>query len=216
MTIEIQRRLTPGIAVLTRNATAMKELFEDAGIAHRLLVLQDDVSALLPLFHPPLVLDTSTMSIMELAHVLHQLTRASVAFPTIAIVRPGAFSHLRLLASCPAICAVFGFPVDAVTLLSVLRYVRTLTSHDTASGMVWLEVPPLDFDRRIGVTDLLVALDGASCLGAVQERMYISRATLRRRLMAVASMLGITATYNQPHDWQQAILLALGMSPLIG
>ncbi len=215
MTIQTERRATPGVAVLTRNGSAMKELFDNVGVAHRLLLLQDDVSAL-PMFHPPLVLDTSAMSVMELARTLHQLTRASTGSPTIAIVRPRAFSHLRLLASCPAISVILAFPVDAVTLVSVLRYVRTFGSNDTANGIVWFEVPPLAFDRRVGVTDLLVALDGATSLYAVQERMYISRATLRRRLVAIAAMLGITATYHQPNEWQQAILVALGTSPLIG
>lgn len=215
MVAETDRRTVPGIAVISCNQGVMKEVLVSNGISHRLLALQDKEGRL-PLFHPPSVLDTSEMSIIELAQVLHQIRQAETHFPVIGIVRPRAFAHIRLLASCPSMCAVVAFPVDPVVLHCVLRYARTLRNDGTQHGMICFEVPPLNFDQRIGVTDLLVALHDANSLDVVQARLCVSRSTLRRRLKVVSTALGITTSYNLPCEWTHAIGIGLSAMPYIG
>lgn len=215
LTPDAQHLANVTVSVIARafNGSALGSVLADAAVQHDMLMLQP-LPNIVPDFCSPALIDTTHMSPMELAHLLHQLARTTNT-PLVALASASDGATLRLLACCPAIAAVIGMTPDPRFLCTLLRFVGALDPHDRHTT-VWYEVPPVTLDPRLDINGLLVALDGATRLSIVELRLACSRSQLRRRLGATATALGIVTSYNTPQDWQAAIIAALRRPVMIG
>lgn len=212
-------RMIPGLSrvpvtILALRRRSSHTLLERAGANVRVLLIQDQ--GRLPAMRPPVLLDASSMEILDLARVLQALGSGAVdgwasstPFPVTAIVEPYLHGHQRLLACSPAVTATLAEPLQPQLLGALLlEYERSLLIRRTRQP--WFGAPPPSAPLGGDVYNILLALEQSDSLPSAAEKAYMSRATFYRRLEELQQSLPVQPQVRRTaKEWLVALLHAL-------
>lgn len=221
----VERRASPGVAVLSAHAPTVAPVLQAAGIPYRPLLIQEGFG--LPKMRPPIMLEAAGLGVLDLAHVLCNFNagamdgwKAGTPLPIVAVVAPDAYAHHRLLATSPAVAAVMALPPDPLVIACYLHRFglawQGAHAGEKQAGasreIMWFGVP----DPRLPETcpdlaKLLVTLSRANKLQDAVAAYSMSRANFFRFMGRVCDALALTrpAGAQGVERWVKTLISAL-------
>jgi hypothetical protein len=236
-----ERRKTQGVAIVTARADYIKPRCHTAGIAARVLTVQEGPTW--PEHRPPLVLDTVGLPVEVLVALLadpprmkspkanYQTAARPAALPVeqttapknlplaplAALANAGDWRTLRLLALCPAVRLIG--PADPADLRPWIRHLAMVqTLRRAAPAPAWLISPPPSLRLDPLLLPVLAALQVSPSVRVAAEQCDVSESTMSRLLRATRGVLGMPpgdVSRFRPEEQAAMILARLGAdSPL--
>ncbi len=193
---------------------------------HRTLTLQD--GGILPAMRPPIFFDTTGLDTLTLAQQLLAFTTgnmmgreprtAPLPVPALVGVDTSKSGHLWLIATCPAVQAVFPLPLDEAEIMHYLHIATAITTHQRQ----WFSCsPPPELDEPASkipdVSRMLLALHAASTYEDAATLYGLRRPAFNRALTNLTRALGLHTVdlkYARVYTTLDHILHALD-SPLV-